>query len=125
MNSLSLFLLDSDLRESMVTLSCFLTDATFGRAGSGKTLAFAVPIIATLKAPAAKGFRAVIVSPTRELAVQIKREVDRVAAGTKLQIRLLDKSTASVNSFGVCARHAIHTHTCTHTYGLDSLCVDL
>mmetsp|Transcript_20824 Transcript_20824/g.62111 ORF Transcript_20824/g.62111 Transcript_20824/m.62111 type:complete len:521 (+) Transcript_20824:60-1622(+) len=68
--------------------------------GSGKTLAFSVPIVAALGGPAAKGFRAAIVAPTRELAVQIKREFDRIAVGTKLQVRLLDKSTASVNSFG-------------------------
>lgn len=46
-----------------------------------------MPIIAALKGPAAKGFRAVIVSPTRELAAQIKREFDRLAEGTKLQVR--------------------------------------
>lgn len=89
-----------------VNLNCMFHVSTTGDfychcAGSGKTLAFSIPLIAALKGPAAKGFRAAIVSPTRELAVQIKREFDRVAAGTKLQIRLLDKSTASVNSFGV------------------------
>lgn len=39
--------------------------------GSGKTLAFIVPLIAALGKPQAKGFRAVIVAPTRELAQQV------------------------------------------------------
>jgi len=40
--------------------------------GSGKTLGFALPILATLKGPEAKGFRAVVLSPTRELAAQVR-----------------------------------------------------
>lgn len=40
--------------------------------GSGKTLAFAIPIIATLGKPMAEGFRAVVISPTRELAQQVR-----------------------------------------------------
>ena len=39
--------------------------------GSGKTLAFSIPIIATLRKPMAEGFRAVVISPTRELAQQV------------------------------------------------------
>ncbi|KAJ3324225.1 DEAD (Asp-Glu-Ala-Asp) box polypeptide 52 [Boothiomyces sp. JEL0866] len=38
--------------------------------GSGKTLAFLLPILHDLKAPTKEGFRAVIISPTRELATQ-------------------------------------------------------
>lgn len=44
----------------------------FFRPGSGKTLGFALPILATLKGPEAKGFRAVVLSPTRELAAQVR-----------------------------------------------------
>lgn len=68
--------------------------------GSGKTLAFVLPILAHLQKPAAVGFRACIVVPTRELAQQIKRECDHLCEATKFQVRLLDKSTASKNSFG-------------------------
>lgn len=39
--------------------------------GSGKTLAFLVPILHELKGPTKEGFRAVIISPTRELAQQV------------------------------------------------------
>lgn len=55
-------------------------------------------MIAALGKPAASGFRACIVSPTRELANQIAREIKLLAG--PLQVRLLDKSTASRNSFG-------------------------
>eukprot|EP01117_Protostelium_nocturnum_P019228 TRINITY_DN827_c1_g1_i2.p1 TRINITY_DN827_c1_g1~~TRINITY_DN827_c1_g1_i2.p1 ORF type:complete len:576 (-),score=272.66 TRINITY_DN827_c1_g1_i2:29-1756(-) len=71
--------------------------------GSGKTMSFAVPILSNLKAPAKAGFRAVIVSPTRELAAQIQREFVRLAQNTNQKgwkICLLTKSTASGNSFG-------------------------
>lgn len=39
--------------------------------GSGKTLAFSIPILMHLKQPTNKGFRALVISPTRELASQI------------------------------------------------------
>lgn len=39
--------------------------------GSGKTLAFCLPLLAHLQQPANLGFRAVIISPTRELASQV------------------------------------------------------
>ena len=41
--------------------------------GSGKTLSFVVPILGDLRKPEKekKGIRAVIVSPTRELAMQV------------------------------------------------------
>jgi CRISPR/Cas system-associated endonuclease/helicase Cas3 len=41
--------------------------------GSGKTVAFLIPIIHHLAGPRKLGFRAVIVSPTRELASQTYR----------------------------------------------------
>lgn len=40
--------------------------------GSGKTLAFCLPLLAHLQQPANRGFRAVIISPTRELASQVQ-----------------------------------------------------
>lgn len=39
--------------------------------GSGKTLAFCLPLLAHLQQPANQGFRAVVISPTRELASQV------------------------------------------------------
>jgi len=67
--------------------------------GSGKTLGFALPILVALKGPAAKGFRACVLAPTRELAAQIKRVFDQLAAKTRMQIRLLDKANSASRSF--------------------------
>jgi len=55
--------------------------------GTGKTLAFCLPLIEAMlqqPAPAGKavGPRALILSPTRELAIQIAREFDEIAQGT-------------------------------------------
>ena len=40
--------------------------------GSGKTLAYLIPLLMKLKSHRSKGFRAVIISPTRELAQQVQ-----------------------------------------------------
>ena len=67
--------------------------------GSGKTLGFALPVLIALKGPAAKGFRACVLAPTRELAAQIKRVFDQLAVKTRMQIRLLDKANSASRSF--------------------------
>lgn len=55
--------------------------------GSGKTLAFLLPIIHQLKKPKSCGsFRALILTPTRELAKQIHREALWISHGTNLRI---------------------------------------
>lgn len=41
--------------------------------GSGKTLAYLIPLLMQLKLHQSKGFRTVIISPTRELAQQVKK----------------------------------------------------
>jgi len=57
--------------------------------GTGKTLAFVLPIIHQISAQAAQpgahaqpGIRAVVLSPTRELAIQISEVFAKMAAGT-------------------------------------------
>ena len=52
--------------------------------GTGKTLAFVLPIIHRPRASSrrAAGIRAVILSPTRELAIQIHETFAKMAAGT-------------------------------------------
>lgn len=60
--------------------------------GSGKTLAFALPILHTLDTPKTEGFRAIVVSPTRELADQIYREFIKLGKGQSWKICRLTKS---------------------------------
>ncbi len=59
-----------------------------GRAptGSGKTLAFGLPLLATLKKAKPRRPRALVLSPTRELAEQIRSELAPVAAGRGLRL---------------------------------------
>jgi ATP-dependent RNA helicase DDX52/ROK1 len=62
--------------------------------GSGKTAAYLIPIFATLKAPGASGFRAVVWAPTRELSAQFARVAARLAAGRPFRIQHLTKANA-------------------------------
>ncbi|KAK9476623.1 P-loop containing nucleoside triphosphate hydrolase protein [Lipomyces japonicus] len=60
------------------------------RTGSGKTAAFVLPMIDKLKAHSAKvGARAVILSPSRELALQTLKVVKDFSKGTDLKCVLL------------------------------------
>lgn len=68
--------------------------------GSGKTAAFLIPIIHHLGGPRKKGFRAVIVSPTRELARQTYRECIRLSEGRKLKVCIISKATQAVSKYG-------------------------
>lgn len=64
--------------------------------GSGKTAAFVIPMLANLSVPAAnEGVRSIVLSPTRELAVQIHAEFMRLSKGRKFHIVLLSKATAA------------------------------
>jgi ATP-dependent RNA helicase RhlE len=54
--------------------------------GTGKTLAFVLPLIQLLgKEPSAGGIRGLVLSPTRELAIQIHETFAKMAAGTGLR----------------------------------------
>ncbi|KAK4693398.1 ATP-dependent RNA helicase DDX54/DBP10, partial [Lecanoromycetidae sp. Uapishka_2] len=60
------------------------------RTGSGKTAAFVVPMIEKLKSHSAKiGARALIMSPSRELALQTLKVVKELGKGTDLKCVLL------------------------------------
>jgi ATP-dependent RNA helicase DeaD len=57
------------------------------RTGTGKTAAFMIPILERLNAhQRGRGPRALVLVPTRELAVQVKGEADKLAYGRKLHI---------------------------------------
>ena len=53
--------------------------------GTGKTLAFALPLIHKLSASKAKGVRALILTPTRELAIQIEETFAKLSAGSGIR----------------------------------------
>lgn len=66
--------------------------------GSGKTLAFVIPIVQSLLLkPVEKmhGIRALIISPTNELANQIYSELDVLTRGKKLNSAILSRQLAS------------------------------
>jgi len=70
--------------ENREVLSCAPT-------GSGKTAAFLIPILHSLKSPRNGGYRAVIIVPTKELAVQIEQECLKFCQGLGLRPHLLGK----------------------------------
>lgn len=57
--------------------------------GTGKTLSFLIPIIEKLEAAQAKGPSALILLPTRELAMQVERAFEKIARGSKLRAALV------------------------------------
>ncbi|XP_067328118.1 probable ATP-dependent RNA helicase DDX52 [Anolis sagrei] len=68
--------------------------------GSGKTLAFSLPILTHLKQPMNKGFRALILAPTRELASQTHRELLKLSEGTGFRIHMIHKAAEAARKFG-------------------------
>lgn len=69
--------------------------------GSGKTAAFLIPVFHHLKGPMKKGFRCVIVCPTRELARQTFRESVRLSEGTGLRINIINKISLDKDKFNL------------------------
>ncbi|HEY1216312.1 MAG TPA: DEAD/DEAH box helicase, partial [Bryobacteraceae bacterium] len=53
--------------------------------GTGKTLAFVLPLLNTLSEKRTKGIRALILSPTRELALQIHETFAKLAINTGIR----------------------------------------
>src|SRR5579862_8419610 len=56
------------------------------RTGTGKTAAFGLPIVDRLVRPSLAAVQALILCPTRELALQVSRELEKLAQfrGTKI-----------------------------------------
>ena len=74
------------------------------RTGSGKTAAFVIPMIENLKSHSAKvGARALIMSPSRELALQILKVVKEFGKGTDLRCILLVGGDSMEEQFNLMA----------------------
>ncbi|XP_043462282.1 probable ATP-dependent RNA helicase DDX52 [Leptopilina heterotoma] len=68
--------------------------------GSGKTAAFLFPILHQLGGPQKKGFRAVILSPTRELAKQTYRECMKISEGRDFRVHIISKINKALSQYG-------------------------
>ncbi|KAG8041351.1 hypothetical protein G9C98_002339 [Cotesia typhae] len=68
--------------------------------GSGKTAAFLLPMINHLKGPEKRGFRAIILNPTRELAKQTYRECVRLSEGRGFRIHIISKVDQALEKYG-------------------------
>lgn len=74
------------------------------RTGSGKTAAFVIPMIEKLKSHSSKmGARALILSPSRELALQTLKVVKELGRGTDLKAILLVGGDSLEEQFGLMA----------------------
>jgi len=74
------------------------------RTGSGKTAAFVIPMIERLKAHSARfGARALVLSPSRELALQTLKVVKELGKGTDLKTVLLVGGDSLEEQFGLMA----------------------
>ncbi|KAJ2777344.1 RNA-dependent ATPase rok1 [Coemansia javaensis] len=63
--------------------------------GSGKTLAFLLSILHQVHSEEKQGFRAVVVSPTRELATQIYNHLQNLTTGRRVRVCLMTKASAA------------------------------
>ncbi|MGH0177980.1 UNVERIFIED_CONTAM: hypothetical protein FKN15_076188 [Acipenser sinensis] len=84
---------DPGERVSREVLACAPT-------GSGKTVAFCLPILCHLKQPMNKGFRALVLSPTRELASQTHRELVKLSDGVGFRVHMIHKGAEAAKKFG-------------------------
>lgn len=66
--------------------------------GTGKTAAFVLPILAQLNRPQKGKFRALVLTPTRELAKQTEREFIKLGKGKKWRIAVLTKAAVASHS---------------------------
>ncbi|KAJ2707803.1 RNA-dependent ATPase rok1 [Coemansia sp. IMI 203386] len=66
--------------------------------GSGKTLAFLLSILHQIHTEEKQGLRAVIVSPTRELATQIHEHLRNLTTGRKIKTWLMTKTSLAMQT---------------------------
>lgn len=76
------------------------------RTGSGKTAAFLLPLVEKLRAHASRiGVRAVILSPTRELALQTYRQLKEFTNGTDIRSLLIVGGDSLEDQFAAMVRN--------------------
>jgi len=76
------------------------------KTGSGKTLAFSLPIVQRLlKHSEQIGVRALVLSPTRELAIQTYKYITKLAKGTDLRVALIVGGQAIEKQFESISRN--------------------
>ena len=66
--------------------------------GSGKTISYLFPVLSKLKGHQNNGARALILSPTRELARQIYIECSRLTQGLGIKVKILNKLANELKS---------------------------
>ncbi|VDL66539.1 unnamed protein product [Nippostrongylus brasiliensis] len=84
------------------TIPCILDGkdvVAMSRTGSGKTAAFVIPMLQRLKRRDTKGIRALLVSPTRELALQTFKVVKELGRFTGLRCAILVGGDAIEDQF--------------------------
>ncbi|KAE9421833.1 hypothetical protein Angca_003063, partial [Angiostrongylus cantonensis] len=84
------------------TIPCILDGkdvVAMSRTGSGKTAAFVIPMLQRLKQRDTKGIRALLVSPTRELALQTFKVVKELGRFTGLRCAILVGGDAIEDQF--------------------------
>jgi ATP-dependent RNA helicase DDX54/DBP10 len=91
-------------RKAIPPLLRGLDVVAMARTGSGKTAAFGIPIVCRLKEHCSiVGVRAIVVSPTRELAVQTGRALTGLAKGTDLRVAQIVGGESLEGQFAVLA----------------------
>jgi len=67
--------------------------------GSGKTVSFVLPMLHNLVAPKREGIRGLVLTPTAELGMQLKRQISKLSRGRSFRILMLTKTNSTANTF--------------------------
>lgn len=78
--------------------------------GSGKTLAYCLPILSSID-PCRSAIQVVIVVPTRELALQVTKELRKLCSTCKPKIQVMTVMSGSINKRYFCGLlYIIHSY---------------